>query len=109
VFARWRLRRLPPFFIAGVKYRNETTGVNDEILGNDVVLISDPSSSTEFEGIRTFQTFRAKMESGTGWVTREFHLPNQGLLGADYMVAGYSEADVTIANDAGGLIKAVTD
>lgn len=104
---QFEIPMLPPFLITPALIRNETTGLQEEIIGPDVFGVADQAGG-EFESIRTFQTFRAQQEGGTGWVNREFRIEDQGLQGVDALVAGYAEADVVIANDVGFLLKSVT-
>ncbi len=101
----FQIPMLPPFHIAGGMINN--SGTKEDIIGGDVIMTSNVGGSGEFDGIRTFQTFRARLDGGTGWITREFRIEDQGLQGVDALVAGYAEANVTIANDAGFLLKNV--
>lgn len=99
---------LATFHVAGAKKLNETTGNLDEIIGNDLVAVSNPPGDpSAFDHIRTIQTFRTRGPSGTGWVSREIQIENRGLNGGVMLVAGYSEDVQFVANSAGGLRKAI--
>ena len=98
---------LPRFHVVSSKVLNDTTGALDEIIGNDVVMVANPPGDAQFEDIRTFQTFRVRGPSGTGFVSRSYEVPGRGRDGGTMLVSGYDDAELVVANGAGGLIKSV--
>lgn len=105
-FINFSLPAMPPFHVVGGKELNESTGMLEEYLGGDVVLVSNPPGDpTNFERIQTVRTFRLRGPSGTGWTSREFRIENRGLEGGTMVVAGYHESTKMVAPTAGGLIK----
>lgn len=96
---------LPPFHVVSSKVLNDTTGALDDIIGGHVFMVSNPAGQAQFEDIRTFQTFRVRGPSGTGFVSRMFELPTRGRDGGDMLVSGYDDAEVVVTNSAGGLIR----
>jgi hypothetical protein len=95
------------FHVVSSRVLNDTTGALDEIIGNHVFMTSNPPGDAQFEDIRTFQTFRVRGPSGTGFVSRTFEVPNRGRDGGDMLVSGYDDAEVIVTNSAGGLIRSV--
>lgn len=96
---------LPPIHIVTSRQLNDTTGALDELIGGHVFMVSNPPGQAEFEDIRTFQTFRVRGPSGTGFISRVFEKPERGMAGGDMLVSGYEEVVVMVANAAGGLIR----
>lgn len=84
---------------------NETTGQVGFIMGDSAVgTRTMGGAQVNPEDIQTAVTFRFNGPSGTGFITREFPLERRGLHGGTFMVSGYSEDVVFIANDVGALI-----
>lgn len=98
---------LPPFHVVSSKVLNDTTGALDDIIGAHVFMVANPAGQAQFEDIRTFQTFRVRGPSGTGFVSRTFEVPGRGRDGGDMLVSGFDDAEVIVANTAGGLIRSV--
>jgi hypothetical protein len=96
---------LPPFHVVTSRMLNDTTGAIDEIIGGDVVLVCNPPGQAQFEDIRTFNTFRVRGPSGTGFVSRSFEVPARGRDGGTMLVSGYDDAEVMVSDTAGYLIK----
>lgn len=98
----------PPFHIVPEKELNETTGLLDYILGDDVVLTCNPPGSERNRAaLRTIQTFRRRGASGTGYTTREFMVEEEGLEGSTMLAAGHAEDVKMVSDICGGLIKNV--
>lgn len=98
---------LPPFHIVPGRVLNETTGVLDPILTDNVILTCNPGIPTTGDDIITAVTWRRRGISGTGFTTREFELPKRGLESGMMMVSGHAEDPKFISNTCGGLIKNV--
>lgn len=96
---------LPPFHVVAGKVLNETTGLLDFILGDTVVLTSNPPGGVAGdEEVMTSKTFRRKGPSGTGYTTREFMLERRGLNGGIFLASGHAEVVKMVANNVGGVI-----
>lgn len=100
---------LPPFHVVPAKMKNETSGLLDFILTDNVILVGNPGGTTVTSGeeIMTAMTFRVKGPSGTGYTTREFELPKRGLEGGMMMISGHGEDTKVIASNVGGIITNV--
>ncbi len=100
----------PPIVISAAKKWNKATSNLDLIMGNDVLLLSQPQGSP-VDGTKmvTHVTFRTKGRSGTGWTTNEY-IPQSGRGGLEkgtMQESGYKETNFFGSNRAGGLIKDV--
>ncbi len=100
---------LPPITVCPAKVYNASTGLMDNILGDDVVLLVQPGGVPS-DGTRmaTSMTFRTKGRSGTGWTTNEY-VPQsgRGLEKGTMMESGFKEDIFLASNTCGGLIKDV--
>jgi len=98
----------PPFHVTPEKQLNESTGLLDFVLGDDVVLTCNPPGADGNPmSVRTIQTFRRRGESGTGYTSREYQVEEEGLEGSTMLVAGHAEDVKMISDVCGGLIKNV--
>lgn len=96
---------LPPIHVVGSKVLNESTGALDFVLGDTVILTSNPpGAATSGEDIMTCKTFRRRGPSGTGFTTREFQLERRGLHGGVFLASGHAEQVKMIAGNVGGVI-----
>lgn len=96
---------IAPIHKVSGKVLNESTGAIGYIMPEAVVGVRKaPGGSVNPEDIQTSVTWRFNGPSGTGFITREFELPNRGLHAGQMMVSGYSEDPRFIANNVGALI-----
>jgi hypothetical protein len=91
---------LPPIRIAASKSRSTSGGSLSPILGNHVVLTSNPGG----DDIHTIRTFRFKGSQGVGYESREFRVEDRGPQGGTMIVVAVSDVPVMTANNVGGLI-----
>lgn len=106
----FRLVGFPPIMIFSVKRLPAGGGALEFVLGNDVLLISQPGgTSVPMDGrrIATSYTFRTRGRSGTGWTINEYMPNGRGLEGGTMLEAGYKETDFIASDVSGGLIKDV--
>src|SRR5690606_12536013 len=92
---------LPPIVVAPAQRLN-SSGVLEYILGDDVVLLSNPTSGTPNDGTRMASalTFRTRGRGGNGWTKNEY-IPQSnrgGLEKGVMMEAGYKEIDFLPSN-----------
>ncbi len=109
MIVQFTLPGYPPIVISAAKKWNKTTGNLDPIMGDDVLLLSQPQGAP-VDGTRmaTSVTFRTKGRSGTGWTTNEY-IPQsgRGLEKGTMLESGYKETTFFGSNRCGGLIKDV--
>lgn len=102
------LTGFPPITVAPAQ--KKVGGSRQYILGDDVLLLSQPGGGLPTDGssIATCYTFRTKGRSGTGWTTNEY-IPqgSHGLESGTMMESGYKETTFFASNISGGLIKDV--
>lgn len=96
---------LPPIHVVSSKVLNESTGNLDFVLGDTVILTSNPPGAANTgEDIMTCKTFRRRGPSGTGFTTREFQLERRGLHGGVFLASGHAEQVKMVASNVGGAI-----
>lgn len=97
------------FVIVPGKKLNTSTGVLDYILGDDVLLLSNPANGFPTDGntIMSHMTFRAKGRSGTGVTVNEYVPNGRGIEGGWMLEVGFKEDLVFGSTIAGGLLKDV--
>lgn len=85
------------------RVKNETTGLMDYCLGNDVVMLCQPEVGDEVE---TLRTYRRQGVAAVGYEVREYRVEGRGPKGGTMLVATKADAIKSISNICGGLIKA---
>jgi len=102
----FKLFALPPIHVVESKVKNETSLALDYVLGNDVVLTSQPPGvPIDGETICTTKTFRRRGNAQNGWDTREYRVENRGPKGGVMIVCSMADIAVITSNRCGGLIK----
>jgi hypothetical protein len=91
---------LPPIRVANAKSRSTSGGALSPILGNHVVLTSNPGG----DDIHTTKTFRVKGPQGVGYESREYRVEDRGYAGGTTIVVGVSDLPIMLANNVGGLL-----
>jgi len=94
----------PPFHVVGAKVLNETTDALDYVLGDTVVLTSNPPGEPSRDRISTAKRFRRRGDSGTGWTSREYFVNSRGLRGGTMLVAGHAEVELMTSDIVGGIV-----
>lgn len=105
----FRLIGFPPIYVFPVKRLPEGGGPLEYVLGDDVILLSQPGNGVPLDGrrIATSYTFRTRGRSGTGWTTNEYQPTGRGLEGGTMLESGYKETCFMASEFCGGLIKDV--
>lgn len=105
----FRLVGFPPIYVLPVKRLPKGGGPLEFVLGDDVILLSQPGGGVPLDGrrIATSYTFRTRGRSGTGWTTNEYIPNGRGLEGGTMFETGYKETSFMASGFCGGLIKDV--
>lgn len=101
----------PPFRSVQSRVKNETTGNNDYILNNQVLLLrtGPAGGGVPLDGrdSATSYTFRVRGNTGVGYETREYRVEGRGQRGGTMVVAYMSDIAQMTGSNIGGKIKAV--
>ena len=93
--------------VAPARVLNETTGILDYCVENDVVVSwSDTSQPTDGESMSTFKTAKFAGLAGVGIETRRFNVPNRGPSGGEMIVVAMACVELVTGPKIGKLIKA---
>lgn len=97
---------LPRINVCSAKAEALTGTTVDYVLGDDVIGISRLDSLTDEETITTSTTFRRSGIAASGFVSREFPVPNRGPYGGVMVVMAQADRAVMRSTKVGFLIKA---